>query len=620
MASVMMLVVTENRMKVLLSQVNPTVADTDGNTRIILDEITFGFQNEVDVVLLPELVTVGYPPRDYLYQRWIWDVHEKIAQTVLSALRGFKRQMTVIFGGLDQVRLSYGRKEPYNAAYIIDPHYGIRVVHKRLLPEYDVFNEARYFKPACDDPIRPIPIAMPRKNGKGLYYEFVDVLICEDIWNNRFQGDSNIMPAYDLDCIEQLKGTGPLFVINGSPYWTGKVETTKRLVEDICARINRPVCWVNQVGAQDDIITGGYSMTSIPVHNMDLLPNHDPRNRINALTRVGKPFQNDRMVVRFDDQESKHNFLGVDLSSKDPYCYDRPMLFGKQIEACDFEVWCDYQACKLFIQDYARRCGFKKAVLGLSGGIDSALVAVLAADALGPENVICVSLPSSYSSEHSKTDAQQLAQNLGADFRTVTIGDLHEMVRGKFLSGGRQKFDSDLTDENIQPRLRALILMTISNDENALLLTTGNKSEISVGYCTIYGDMCGGIAPISDIWKTDVFAMCRFINRYRPVIPSNTVEKPPSAELRPEQRDTDSLPPYHELDPILKMIVERDMTVPEIVQELGSDNVPPWAVDMYRKYKISEYKRKQMPPGAKIRKRSFGSGRQMPIAVKETRL
>lgn len=590
-------------MKVMLSQVNPTVADVAGNKHIIINEITAAANDECDILLLPEMVTVGYPPRDYLYQQWIWDQNTRLAQEILTFVRGLKRQITIVYGGLHEATGAYGRKERYNAAFIVDPHYGIRIYHKHLLPEYDIFNEARYFKTAVE-PFRPIPIAMHGRNKKRLYFQTVDVLICEDIWNNNFAGDTRLMPsAYDVDPIEELKGAGPLLVINGSPYWSGKVNTTRQLISDICRRIRRPVCWVNQVGAHDDIITGGYSMVA-------MLDGDTP------IIRMAKAFATDRMVVRFNDEETYHSYLGENPE----YC--KPLFFGKVIDPKDFDTWCDYQALVLFIKDYMWRCGFQKAVLGLSGGIDSALVATLAADAIGGENVICVSLPSKYSSEGSKTDAEALAAKLNADYRTVTIGDLHELVRAKFLSGGQQNFAHGVTDENIQPRLRSLLLMAISNDEQALLLTTGNKSEMSVGYCTLYGDMCGGIAPIADTWKTDVFAMCRFINKYRgEIIPESTIVKPPSAELRPGQQDTDSLPAYEELDPILKMMVERDMSPAEIVDEIRSFKTPPaWLLRIYKLYKNSEFKRQQGAVVAKIRQRSFGSGRFIPIACIETRL
>lgn len=583
-------------MKIQLCQINPCVGDLRGNLDLMKAEIMEGFKNECDVLLFPELVTTGYPPRDFLCQSWIWDEHNIIASELLMMLRGLKRQMTIIYGGLHQIHQSYGKKERYNAAYVVDPYFGIRFVHKRLLPEYDVFYESRYFTSAINEPCLPVPIAIQSR--KKIYTVSCDILICEDIWNNKFQGDTKLMPAaYTCDPIEQLRGDGPLFVLNGSPFWEGKIKVTKKLVEDICARIRRPVCWVNQVGAHDDIITGGYSMVSIP--NEGLPPT----------TKIAKAFETDRMIVRLADQETKHDYLNGFNSP--------PKFYGKPVEDIDFEDWCVYQACTLFVRDYMRRCGFEKAVLGLSGGIDSALVAVIAAEAIGAANVIGISLPSQYSSDHSKSDAAQLAEKLGIDYRTISINDLHEGVRSKFLSGGNPSFNSSLTDENIQPRLRALLLMVVSNDEKALLLTTGNKSEISVGYCTIYGDLCGGIAPLADLWKTRVFQLAKFINKYRDgVIPENIITKVPSAELKPDQKDTDNLPPYEELDPVLKMITEDELTISEIGSKLGI--VPSWLLKVYQLYMRSEYKRKQMPAGAKLSQRSFGSGRSMPIACKET--
>jgi len=331
-------------------------------------------------------------------------------------------------------------------------------------------------------------------------------------------------------------------------------------------------------------------------------------------------FADDMMVVSLADSETLHHNLML-RKDENPFTPFTPKYFGKTIDEDDYETWCDVQAIQLFIKDYLRRCGFKKVVLGLSGGIDSAAVAALAADTIGGMNVIGISLPSEgFSSEGSVTDAAAIAATLHLDYREIGIGDLHNLARSKILSGGKQKFENSVTDENLQPRLRALLLMAISNDECALLLTTGNKSEITVGYCTLYGDMCGGIAPISDMWKTHVFRMCRFINKYRgEIIPNTTLTKPPSAELKPDQKDTDSLPPYDDLDPFLEEIVEGEKTFAEYLLAHNGD-VPKWAQSIYRKYRNSEFKRQQMPPGAKLRPRSFGSGRRIPIAEKETSL
>jgi len=331
------------------------------------------------------------------------------------------------------------------------------------------------------------------------------------------------------------------------------------------------------------------------------------------------------MVVRFADSHTKHSNL-----KEDGKVQEYPKIGDKEIEPQDRPMYETWSALCLHLRDYARRTGFKSAVLGLSGGIDSAVVAAIAAEVFEPRKVLGVTMPSAYSSEGSIEDSRQLARNLKMTFDHKGISELYETMLGLFLKGAKQKFDHPVTDENIQPRLRATILGVHSNDENRLWLTTGNKSEISVGYCTIYGDTCGGLAVISDVWKLDVYALARFINKYKGnVIPQDIITKPPSAELRPDQEDSDSLPPYEILDPLLKMLVDQEMLPAQVIgSEWASINAK-WfaendtnalqlAREIHRKYVVSEYKRQQMPPGPKVQKRSFGSGRRMPIAKKLT--
>jgi NAD+ synthase (glutamine-hydrolysing) len=304
------------------------------------------------------------------------------------------------------------------------------------------------------------------------------------------------------------------------------------------------------------------------------------------------------------------------------------MLGHVEIDPADWECWTIFKALCLHMADYKRRCGFQRAVIGLSGGIDSAVVAVIAREVFGSENVMGIAMPSPYSSEGSVADARALAENLKIGFQIKNITETYEAVKRLFLSGGKPEFASSLTDENIQPRARGMILMAHSNEfDPCLLLTTGNKSEIAIGYCTIYGDMCGGLAVISDLWKSQVYKLAAFINRYFDVIPPDTITKPASAELKPDQKDTDSLPPYEVLDPLLRLIVEQEMSPVQVFatgwfkarQGLGADQIDSGTVNaMYRKYRTAEYKRQQMPPGPKLQQRSFGSGRRMPIAMKLT--
>lgn len=612
-------------MDIFLAQVNPCIADLKGNTQIILNTILEANQANADVVLLPEMVTTAYPPRDYLYNDAIWENQRVIAHKVLDTLRGLPRQMTVIYGGLHEVELTYGKRARYNAAYIVDPIEGIRVVHKRLLPCYDVFDETRYFAPG-EREVLPVVIHVQGKHG--IYSQECDVLICEDCWNYKRKSNVTRMSpvAYDYDPVSEMKGDGPVFILNGSPFWWGKVKTTINLVETIANGTKRPVCWVNQIGAHDDIITGGYSMVSVPIE----LNSYAATTQKRVITRIAKAFAEDRMLVRLEDCQTKMSYLfpgeaGSPTENEARLGLQMPTFHGKKLEEADFEQWCVYQALRLGIVDYCRRArkgkGFSKVALGLSGGIDSAVVAAIAADALQPASVTGIGLPSKYSSEGSLTDAVSLAKSLGINWKVISIARAHEVVRDEFLSGGQQEFNNSVTDENIQPRLRGLFLMAHCNDNDTLLLTTGNKSEISVGYCTLYGDMCGMLAVISDCYKSiNVYPIAKLINKYRPgTIPESTITKPPSAELRPDQKDTDSLPPYEVLDPILYELVENELTPEEVVAKFNGQEKFVAAAVVPRVDGMlcgSEFKRQQMAPGFKVQKRSFGSGRRYPITAK----
>ncbi len=589
-----------------MCQVNPTCGDLSGNCGLVLASVDRGIANKSDVVLLPEMVTTGYPPRDLLYHQDIWDNQENIAQAVLSKLQQSGVQMTVIYGGIEQANSTYGNYARYNVAYIVDPQSGIRTVRKRLLPRYDVFDETRYFVPG-EDPYAPVPIHLADGST-----ELCDVLICEDIWNAGYRGVTWQSPqSYVDDPTSHLIGAGPLFVLNASPFWHNKVESTIDLLRSICKSIDRPVFWCNQVGAHDDIVTGGYSTVFWP--SSEVL---GAALRDDPVFRMGALFLEDEMVVESDSPHP--SACSSCLADKKIYWRDKLVDFE------DFDTWCTYQATVLHVRDYFRRCGAKQAVLGLSGGIDSALVAVIAADALGGANVTGITMPSKFSSEGSVSDSCALATNLHMPMIEIPIGDIHQSYRDALLSGGKQSFNQPVTDENLQPRARGNILFAYSNDFGPLVLTTGNKSEISVGYCTLYGDMAGGLGVIGDLWKTEVFDMCRVINKYTDgIIPDAIIEKPPSAELREDQHDTDSLPPYEDLDPILKAIVEDEMPMRKVHElavslaaETGSRPVDVHKV--FRLYTRSEYKRQQMPPTCKLSERAFGSGRRMPIAAKFT--
>ncbi len=601
-------------MKIQLCQTNPTVGDLKGNMNIIQQGTNVAVQNGCDVIVFPELMTVGYPPRDLLYDKSIWDNHNVLVEKMKQFINGLDYQITVIFGGLYEMQLSYGRFARYNAAYVIDPVEGIRLVLKRLLPCYDVFDETRYFVAAVlnqEQAYFPVPIWVNGKNG--LYSVNCDVLICEDIWNFGCRSRVSWMsPAsYAVDPIDHLKGDGPLFVINGSPWWEGKIQTTIDLLSDICEKIHRPICWVNQIGAHDDIITGGYSMCFIPSTNSWVAGERAGLPHF----QMAKPFAEDAIVVDLSDQQSNHHRVilpATQVANAFPGL-KMPSYHGQQIDPSDYDLWCLISALKLHLLDYFRRTGHKTAVLGLSGGIDSAVVGAIAAEALGGQNVTGITMPAPFSSSGSWEDAEALALSCKMDFLNWDITDAYKACRAKMLSGGKQTFDHSVTDENIMPRIRGLLLMMYSNDHpGCLLLSTGNKSEMAVGYCTLYGDMCGGLAMLSDVLKTDVFRLAGFMNKYNPgIIPINTINKPPSAELAPDQKDTDSLPDYADLDPMLMDLIEHQM--PTSAVKLRT-KLPEWVDKIAAKIRATEHKRTQTPIGAKTRERSFGSGRRIPVA------
>lgn len=581
-------------MKVMMSQVNPTVGDVKNNFNIILGCLDRGIQAGVDVVLLPEMVTTGYPPRDLLYNQEIWDQQSIIADRLYKHLRNtvpIGKKITLIYGGIEQQTLSCGNYARYNVAYIIDVH-NIRVVRKRLLPCYDVFDETRYFSP-CKDPVTPIHIRL--SNGQT---ELCDVLICEDIWNANYRGAPWRTPAsYTEDPTSELKGTGPIFVLNASPFWHGKIEATVNLVDSIASRLKRDVFWCNQVGAHDDIVTGGYSF---------LLTWRQGSGCIDML----KPFAEDEKIL---PQPLNDTFDHTGLFKPVSNCFIPENFYSP-----DFDTQCTYQALILHLRDYFRRVGIKTAVIGASGGIDSAVVTALACDALGSENVTTITMPSVFSSEGSISDSEQLAKNLKCRFVKQPIGDIYAAFRKTLLSGGHQKFENPVTDENLQPRIRMALLFAESNNYGQLVLTTGNKSEISMGYFTLGGDGLGGLSVINDLWKTEVYELARFINKQHrgEIIPQSIINKPPSAELKPNQKDTDTLPDYEVLDPILKMLVEENKTVAEVQKLFPKADV----FKINRIYQNAEFKRAQMCIGPKISERSYGSGRRMPIARKLTTL
>ncbi len=543
-------------MKIALGQINPTIGDFSGNLALVLDALARAEAQRADLLVLPELALSGYPPRDLLER-----------PAFLAAARGALDQLatrvgrTAVVAGFPEPleEVTTGRRVT-NAAAVLHEGRVVSIHRKSLLPTYDVFDEWRYFEPAtsvyCVD----------------LHGRRLGISICEDIWN-----DADFWPRrlYRMDPIERLVADGAEILINlsASPYTIEKRHLRPRMLATTARRWKRPLVFVNQVGGQDEILFDGASLVL------------DARGEVIARGAEHAP---DLLVVDLGGTRDEGTVRPFDPS-------DERSALG---------------ALVLGTRDYARRCGFRQAVLGLSGGIDSALVAAIAARALGPENVLGVAMPSRFSSEGSRTDAAALAKNLGIGFREIPI----EPVFASYLETLAPAFagrPADVTEENLQARIRGALLMALSNKMGSLLLTTGNKSELATGYCTLYGDMCGGLAVISDVPKTLVYRLSREVNRDGELIPEATITKAPSAELRPNQTDQDSLPPYDLLDAILEAHIEEGLDIEALV---GRGFARPVVEDVVRRVRVNEYKRRQAAPGLKITGKAFGIGRRYPIA------
>ena len=540
-------------MKIALGQINPTIGDFEGNLALIENALAQAERGGADLLVLPELSICGYPPRDLLER----PAFVEAAGRSLAALAARVKRTAVIVGYPE--RLEGGATRGLaNAAALLDEGRVVSVHRKSLLPTYDVFDEWRYFEPAA-------AVACADFRGRRL-----GISVCEDVWN-----DADFWPRrlYREDPIEKLVAGGAEIIINisASPYTVEKRHLRPRMLASTARRWRRPLVFVNQVGGQDDLVFDGASL---------------------ALDENGEA------IAR--GAEHAADLLFVDLDSRRGDLRPWPTSDARSA----------LEALTLGTRDYARRCGFASALVGLSGGIDSAVVACIAARALGPANVHGVAMPSRYSSEHSRNDAAALARNLGINHREIPI----EGVFAAYLETLAPVFADhppDATEENLQARVRGALLMSMSNKFCHLLLTTGNKSEVGTGYCTLYGDMCGGLAVISDVPKTLVYRLAQEINAEGEIIPTSTLTKPPSAELRPDQTDQDTLPPYDVLDAILEAHVEQGLDAAGLVAA-GFDRAV--VEDVVRRVRLSEYKRRQMPPGLKITGKSFGYGRRYPIA------
>ena len=544
-------------MKIALAQIDPTVGDFTGNLEKIIEASGRAAEQGARLTVFSELAICGYPPADFLEKPSFLARCRDAVDELAEATRGLS---TAVLAGVALPASPDAGKPAVNAAVLLDKGSLLLEQHKRLLPFYDVFDEQRYFAPAKSQQVVEL-------DGVRLA-----ITICEDAWN-----DKNFWPRrlYTVDPVEELMRQSPALHVNlsSSPFWHSKRAVRREMLAAIARRDGIPVLLCNQVGGNDSLVFDGSSLAL---------------NGRGELIAQAASFREDLVVL-------------------DPFT--APAIPAPE----DDDTEAAYRALVLGTRDYIRKCGFRKALIGLSGGIDSALVAAVAAEALGAENVIGIGMPSPYSSSGSIDDSRRLAANLGIRFEVISIARLFEEFKVALapLFAGAQ---ADLTEENIQSRTRGVLLMALSNKFGALVLTTGNKSEMAVGYCTLYGDMVGALAVIGDLVKTRVYSVCYWLNREKEIIPAAILEKPPSAELRPDQRDTDSLPPYEILDPIVEAYVERYET-PESIA--AANGIPIELVQqVVRLIERSEYKRQQAAPVLKVTSKSFGMGRRFPIAVK----
>ena len=536
-------------MRIGIAQLNPTVGDLEGNLSLALDAYEQLVGQGANIVVFPELFLCGYPPRDLLYK-------ENFLKDSYSVLQQFANQTgpTPALVGFPEAAPG-GNGGIFNAAAWCEDSTIKQVFCKRLLPTYDVFDESRYFE----------------SGNSSLFREYsgvkIAVTICEDIWNLA-------APKYPADPLDEIAKHTPDFLINlsASPWFSGKETKRKELIQKVALKVACPVTYVNAVGGNDELIFDGTSTTV---------------NQSGKIIAECKSFEEHICIHELTDDQV---YATLDSTEMD-------RLQG---------------ALTLGIRDYVQKSGFSKVLIGLSGGIDSAVTAALAVEAMGADNVMGISLPSSISSEHSKDDARALAANLGIEYHTIPIESMVSAATTElsFLFEGKA---IDVTEENLQARSRGLVLMAISNKFGSLLLTTGNKSELAVGYCTLYGDMCGGLAVISDVPKTQVFELARHLNKDQLRIPVNTIEKPPSAELRPDQKDSDSLPDYEILDGILKAYVEEGKSSSSIIEAGYGEEITRKVI---RLVDLNEYKRNQAAPGLKTTPLAFGIGRRIPIVQK----
>ncbi|AFY75206.1 NAD+ synthetase [Synechococcus sp. PCC 7502] len=570
-------------MKIAIAQLNPTIGDLAENSRQILRTANQCFEQNVSLLITPELSLCGYPPRDLL-------IHDGFIQELAIALQLLAETLpasVAVLVGTVEVNPHApitGSKPLFNSAALL--HHGKiqQVFHKRLLPTYDVFDEDRYFAPGDRSNSFILNQSLDQTPNQTLEQPLrIGVTICEDIWNDykfwgkRFYADD---PVADL----AAQSVDLLVNLSASPYAIGKPQLRESMLSHSAIAHNLPVIYANQVGANDELIFDGHSAAL---------------NQKGEVIARGLGFKSDLLIIDYEAQDL-HSLIAP-----------KPEPFDQFDHSTESEIW---NALVLGVRDYAHKCGFKQAVLGLSGGVDSALVGAIATAALGRENVLGILMPSPYSSDHSISDALELAKNLQISTQIIPIAPmmsafdqaLTEIFRGK---------DQDITEENLQSRIRGNILMAVSNKFGHLLLSTGNKSEMSVGYCTLYGDMNGGLAVIGDVLKTRVYKLCAWLNQNQELIPQHILTKPPSAELKLDQVDQDSLPAYEILDDILEKLIS-DRLAPKQIIKTGHD--PQTVKRVVNLVNRAEFKRRQAAPVLKISDRAFGSGWRMPIAAKTT--
>jgi NAD+ synthase (glutamine-hydrolysing) len=546
-------------MKITLAQLDPFIGNVNGNVEKIVNMLDQCKKDIPDLVVFPELFLAGYPPRDLLEKPWFIQAIQKAITKVINV--STKYPHTGILVGAPTPSLKKTGRRLYNSALLIYQGTLIHTQHKSLLPTYDVFDEARYFDSASKINV------VPFKD------EILGISICEDAWN-----DSELWPKryYPFDPIERLvkKGSTLLINISASPFHVGKEEIRYRIFQNHAKKHKIPFIFVNQVGGNDELVFDGRSI---------------------YVDSNGRP-----LFIAPSFKEYIHT-VNTSIPSAPVQYYPQD-----QIESV-------YEALLIGIRDYMRKCGFSKAVLGLSGGIDSAVVCCLAQASIGSENIVGVTMPGPYSSKGSAEDSKKLADTLGIHFLNIPITPIYQSYLQSLSDPLKINRDVDITLENVQARIRGNILMALSNKYRYLVLSTGNKSELSVGYCTLYGDMSGGLAVISDVPKTMVYQLAHYINRNSEIIPSETIAKAPSAELRPNQKDIDTLPSYEVLDQILDYYVNEGYSIHDILRIYNDPNKVKWVIHAVNR---NEYKRRQAAPGLKVTPKAFGVGRRMPIAAK----